>query len=121
MRKILIAAAVLLTGASADAATYRVDGVTIHVPTHCASTSCVSVAAPGYGYYRAARRVKPRKERNEIKAVAVSTKKEEAVAAPAAAAIPAATAPVAADPTLAAKGPDKVPQAPASVAEPATK
>jgi hypothetical protein len=120
MRKILIAAAVLMTGASADAATYRVDGVTIHVPTHCASTSCVSVAAPGYGYYRAARRVKPRKERNEIKAVAVSTKKEEAVAAPAAAAVPAATAP-AADPTLAAKAPDKAPDAPASVAEPAAK
>jgi hypothetical protein len=109
MKKSLIAAAVLMISASADAATYRVDGVTIHVPTHCASTSCVSVAAPGYGYYRAGRRVKPRKERNEIKAVAVSTKKEEA--APAAAAAPAA------DPTLAAKAPD----APASAAEPAAK
>jgi hypothetical protein len=112
MKKSLIAAAVLMISASADAATYRVDGVTIHVPTHCASTSCVSVAAPGYGYYRAGRRVKPRKERNEIKAVAVSTKKEEAVAAPAA----AATAP-ATDPPLAAKAPD----APASAAEPAVK
>jgi hypothetical protein len=110
MKKILIAAAVLMISASADAATYRVDGVTIHVPTHCASTSCVSVAAPGYGYYRAGRRVKPRKERNEIKAVAVSTRKEEAVAAP------AATTP-AADPTVAAKAPD----APASAAEPAAK
>jgi hypothetical protein len=115
MKKILIAAAVLMISASADAATYRVDGVTIHVPTHCASTSCVSVAAPGYGYYRAGRRVKPRKERNEIKAVAVSTRKEEAVAAPAPAAA-AAPAP-AADPTVAAKAPD----APASAAEPAAK
>jgi hypothetical protein len=113
MKKSLIAAAVLMISASADAATYRVDGVTIHVPTHCASTSCVSVAAPGYGYYRAGRRVKPRKERNEIKAVAVSTRKEEAVAAPAAAAAPAP----AADPTVAAKAPD----APASAAEPAAK
>lgn len=113
MRKSLIAAAVLMISASADAATYRVDGVTIHVPTHCASTSCVSVAAPGYGYYRAGRRVKPRKERNEIKAVAVSTKKEEAVAAPAA--VPAA------DPALAAKVPDKAPDAPAAASEPAAK
>ena len=113
MKKSLIAAAVLMISASADAATYRVDGVTIHVPTHCASTSCVSVAAPGYGYYRAGRRVKPRKERNEIKAVTVSTKKEEAVAAPAAAAAPVP----AADPPLAAKAPD----APASAAEPAAK
>jgi hypothetical protein len=113
MKKSLIAAAVLMISVSADAATYRVDGVTIHVPTHCTSTSCVSVAAPGYGYYRAARRVKPRKERNEIKAVAVSTKKEEAVAAPAAAAAPVP----AADPPLAAKAPD----APASAAEPAAK
>ena len=111
MKKSLIAAAVLMISASADAATYRVDGVTIHVPTHCTSTSCVSVAAPGYGYYRAGRRVKPRKERNEIKAVAVSTKKEEAVAAPAAAPAPAA------DPPLTAKAPD----APASAAEPAAK
>jgi hypothetical protein len=113
----LIAAAMLMISASADAATYRVDGVTIHVPTHCASTSCVSVAAPGYGYYHAGRRVKPRKE---IKAVTVSTKKDEAVAATTAAAVPAAPAP-AADPTLAVKAPDKAPDAPASVAEPAAK
>ena len=38
MKKSLIAAAMLMISASADAATYRVDGVTIHVPTHCAST-----------------------------------------------------------------------------------
>ena len=118
MKKSLIAAAMLMISASADAATYRVDGVTIHVPTHCASKSCVSVAAPGYGYYHAGRRVKPRKERNEIKAVTVSTKKDEAVAATTAAAVPAAPA---ADPMLAVKAPDKVPDVPASVAEPAVK
>jgi len=118
MKRSLIAAAVLMIGASADAATYRVDGVTIHVPTRCASTSCVSVSAPGYGYYRAGRRVKPRKER--IKAVAVSTKKDEAVAAPAAAAVPAAPAP-AVDSTLAVKAPDNAADVPASVAEPAAK
>ena len=120
MKKSLMAAAMLMISASADAATYRVDGVTIHVPTHCASQSCVSVAAPGYGYYHAGRRVKPRKERNEIKAVTVSTKKDEAVAATTAAAVPAAPAP-AADPTLAVKAPDKAPDVPASVAEPAAK
>lgn len=120
MRKSLIAAAVLMIGASADAATYRIDGVTIHVPTRCASTSCVSVTAPGYRHYRAGRRVKPRKERNEIKAVAVSTKKDEAVAAPAAAAVPAAPAPAAA-PALAVKAPDNAADVPASVAEPAAK
>ena len=118
MKKSLMAAAMLMISASADAATYRVDGVTIHVPTHCASQSCVSVAAPGYGYYHAGRRVKPRKERNEIKAV--TAKKDEAVAATTAAAVPAAPAP-AADPTLAVKAPDKAPDVPASVAEPAAK
>lgn len=118
MRKILIAVAVLMLGTSANAATYRIDGVTIHVPTGCGSTSCVSVAAPGYGYYHGARRVKPRKERNEVKAVAVSTRKEEAVAAPAAAGVP--------DPAPAAreldKAPEKAPEAPAAgAAEPTAK
>jgi hypothetical protein len=117
MRKILIAVAVLMLGTSANAATYRVDGVTIHVPTGCGSTSCVSVAAPGYGYYHGARRVKPRKERNEVKAVAVSTRKEEAVAAPAAAAMPANPAPPARELD---KAPEKAPDAPPAV-EPAAK
>jgi hypothetical protein len=106
-----------MISATADAATYRVDGVTIHVPTHCASASCVSVAAPGYGYYRAGRRVKPRKERNEIKAVAVSTRKDEVVVVPPAAAAPGP----AADPALAAKAPEKAPEAPAAAAEPVAK
>ena len=118
MKKSLMAAAMLMISASADAATYRVDGVTIHVPTHCASQSCVSVSAPGYGYYHAGRRVKPRKERKEIKAV--TAKKDEAVAATTSAAVPAAPAP-ATDPTLAVKAPDKAPDVPASVAEPAVK
>jgi len=60
--------------------------------------------------------VKPRQGAHEIKAVAVSTKKEEAVAAPA-----PRRARAGSDPTLAAKAPDKAPDAPASVAEPAAK
>ena len=118
--KILIAAAILMISASADAATYRLDGVTIRVPTYCASTSCVSVAAPGYGYYHSGRRVKPRKARTEIKPVTVSTKKDDAVAATTAAPVPAAPAP-AGDPTLAVKAPDKAPDVPRRVAEPAAK
>lgn len=118
MKTSLIAAAMLMISASADAATYRVDGVTIHVPTRCASMSCVSVAAPSYGYYHVGRRMKSRRERNEIKAVTVSTKKEEAVAATTAGAVPAAAA---AAPMLAVQTPDKAPDLPASVTEPAVK
>ncbi len=109
MRKYLIGAALLMMSASADAATYRVDGVTIHVPSNCASTSCVSVAAPGYGTYRGGRRLNGHKERNDVKAVAVSTKKKETAAAPTA-------APVATTPALDPAPPAKAADAPAAAA-----
>jgi hypothetical protein len=56
MKTIMIAAAALLAvGASAHAETYNIEGVTIHVGNGCRSSSCVSVDAPGYGYYHGER------------------------------------------------------------------
>ena len=56
MKKIIIAAAALFAiTASAHAETYNVEGVTIHVGNGCRSSSCVSVYAPGYGYYHGER------------------------------------------------------------------
>jgi hypothetical protein len=99
LRKSLIATAVLMSCATAQAATYRVEGVTIHVPSNCASTSCVSVSAPGYGYIHSARRSRPHKAHGDVKDAAVPAKKdkkEETAAAPTAAPAPTAEpAPVA--------------------------
>lgn len=119
MRKILLGTVLLLISASASAGTYQVEGVTIHVPSHCASPSCVSVAAPGYGFYHGGRRLKAHKERGDAKTVAVSTKKDRAPVAPAAApaVAPAATT-SAVDPVTPAKAPDApaaaAPDAPAA-------
>jgi hypothetical protein len=52
MRKIAIAAALVMISATAHAGTYTYEGVTVHVQQGCRSSSCVSVYAPGYGYYR---------------------------------------------------------------------
>jgi hypothetical protein len=114
MRKFLIATA-LLIGASAQAETYHVNGVTIHVPGGCSSTSCVSVAAPEYGYYHAGRRAKTHKERTVAKAAVSAKKDETAAAAPVAA--PAAPAPVAADPAPALKADAPAAAAPEPVAK----
>ncbi len=46
MKKIVLAAALLMIGALAHAASHRVEGVTIHVQHGCRSGSCVSVHGP---------------------------------------------------------------------------
>jgi hypothetical protein len=46
MKKIVIAAALLMISASAQAGTYSYEGVTVHVQDGCRSSSCVSVVAP---------------------------------------------------------------------------
>ena len=51
MKKIVLAASLLLISATAHAGTYSVEGVTVHVRDGCMSARCVSVNAPGYGYY----------------------------------------------------------------------
>ena len=51
MKKIVLAAGLLLISATAHAGTYSVEGVTVHVQDGCMSARCVSVNAPGYGYY----------------------------------------------------------------------
>ena len=96
MKKILIAASLLLIGASAHAGTYSVEGVTVHVQDGCRSSSCVSVYAPDYGYYHGGRSVKVRKAHKDASRVA-SAKKEDAAttSAPAAAAPAAEAAPAA--------------------------
>jgi hypothetical protein len=58
MKKFAIAAGLLMISASAHAGTYSYDGVTVHVQDGCRSSSCVSVSAPGYGYYHGKRSVK---------------------------------------------------------------
>jgi hypothetical protein len=117
MKNSLIATALLMIGASASAETYHVNGVTIHVPTDCASTSCVSVAAPEYGYYHTGRRAKAHKERSDVKAASVSTKKDQTAVAVPAATPPAPAAAAAADPAPPpAKTVDKTADAPAAAA-----
>ena len=84
MKKILLATALLVLGASAHAETYHVDGVTIHVSDGCRSSSCVSVYAPGYGYYHEGHQAKVRraqKEQKDTSRVASVTKKEDAAPA----------------------------------------
>jgi hypothetical protein len=111
MKKIVFAAALLMISASAQAGTYSVDGITVHVQDGCRSSSCVSVYAPGYGYYHGGGSVKVHKAQKDTARVA-SAKKEDA-AAPA----PAAAAPVAAAPAEAT--PAKTPEAAAPEAAPA--
>ena len=51
MKKIALAAALLMIGASAHAGTYSYEGVTVNVKDGCRPSACVSVYAPGYGSY----------------------------------------------------------------------
>ena len=62
-----------------------VEGVTIHVQDGCRSSSCVSVYAPGYGYYHGGRSVKVRKAQKDTARVASARKEDAAAPAPAAA------------------------------------
>jgi hypothetical protein len=89
MKKIVIASALLMISASAHAGTYSYQGVTVHVQDGCRSASCVSVAAPGYGYYHAGRQAKAGKVHKDSTRFA-STKKEDT--APAVEATPAKAA-----------------------------
>jgi hypothetical protein len=110
MKTIMIAAAALLAvSASAHAETYNIEGVTIHVGNGCRSSSCVSVDAPGYGYYHGERPARLHKARKETARVAAVTKKDDAITTPAAAA-PAVDAAPAAE-AAAVKTPDATPQA----------
>jgi hypothetical protein len=93
MKKIVIAASLLMISASAHAGTYNYEGVTVHVQDGCRSSSCVSVYAPGYGSYNGGRSVKIHKAHKDSARLA-SAKKEDA-APPAVEATPA-TAPQAA-------------------------
>ena len=85
MKKLIVAAALLTISATAHAGTYNVDGVTIHVQDGCRSSSCVSVYAPGYGYYRGGGPVKVRKAQKDTARVASARKDDAAAPAPAAA------------------------------------
>ena len=109
MKTIMIAAAALLAiGASAHAETYNIEGVTIHFGSGCRSSSCVSVDAPGYGYYHGERSARIHKAHKDSARVAAVTKKDDAATTPAAA--PAAEAAPAAD-AAPVKTPDATPRA----------
>ena len=109
MKKIVIAAALLAVSASAHAGTYNYDGVTVHVQDGCRSSSCVSVYAPGYGYYHNDRhQAKVHKAHKDVSRLA-STRKEDAAPAPVAPAVEATPA----------KSPEAIPQATPSDAAPA--
>ncbi|MDB5606110.1 MAG: hypothetical protein JWP25_3010 [Bradyrhizobium sp.] len=113
MKKIVIAAAFLMVSASAHAGTYNVEGVTIHVQDGCRSSSCVSVYAPGYGYYHGERSAKVHKVHKDTSRIASAARKDDTVAAP----TPVAAAPaVEATP---AKPPEAAPQVAPSDAAPA--
>ena len=106
MKTIMIAAAALLAvGASAHAETYNIEGVTIHFGNGCRSSSCVSVDAPGYGYYHGERPARLHKGTAHVAAV---TRKDDAT--PPAAAAPAVEAAPAAE-AAPVKTPDATPQA----------
>jgi hypothetical protein len=105
MKKIVFATALLMISASAHAGTYSYEGVTVHVQDGCRSSSCVSVYAPGYGYYNGGRSVKVRKVHKDTARVASSVKKDHAAPAPAAAAPAVEATP--------AKTPEAAPSAPA--------
>jgi len=77
VKKILFAAALLMISASAQARTYHIDGVTVHVQRGCRSSSCVSVSAPAYGYYHMAKAGKVQKDQSRF---VPSTEKPDAVA-----------------------------------------
>ena len=88
MKKIVFAAALLMISASAQAGTYNVEGVTVHVQDGCRSSSCVSVYAPGYGSYNGGHQVKVRKAHKDTARVASARKEDAAPAAPATDATP---------------------------------
>lgn len=88
MKKIVLAASLLLISATAHAGTYSVDGVTVHVQNGCMSSRCVSVNAPGYGYYdgatnRSGRTSKVRKVHKDTSRIASTAKSDATTAAPA--------------------------------------
>ena len=78
----IIAAAILAISASAHAGTYSYEGVTVHLQDGCMSSSCVSVYAPGYGYYHGGHQAKVRKVHKDTSRVASTVKKEDVAAAP---------------------------------------
>src|SRR5260370_41151036 len=80
MKKFAIAAALLMISASAHAGTYSYEGVTVHVKDGCRSSSCVSVSAPGYGYYHGGRSTKVAKVHKDTSRVP-SAKQNDAAAA----------------------------------------
>lgn len=102
MKRIIVAAAFLMIGASAHAGVYNVEGVTIRVQDGCMSSACVSVDAPGYGAYRGGRTAKVHKHKDTTRIASV--KKDDAAATPAASAAPTAE-------TTSAKSPDTAPPA----------
>ena len=88
MKKIALAASLLLISATAHAGTYSVEGVTVHVQDGCMSARCVSVNAPGYGYYdgaahRGGRNAKIAKVHKDSSRIASTAKSDAATAAPA--------------------------------------
>jgi hypothetical protein len=97
MKKIVIASALLMMSASAHAGTYSYQGITVHMQNGCQSTSCVSVSAPGYGYYHSGRQAKAGKVHKDTTRFVSAAKNED----PAPAAIEAApkAVPGAATPT----------------------
>jgi hypothetical protein len=100
MKKIVIAATLLMISASAHAGTYSYDGVTVHVGEGCVSSSCVSVYAPGYGYYHGGRSAKLHKTHKDNARIAAAKKDDGAPAQ----AVPATEA-------TPAKGPEAAPSA----------
>jgi hypothetical protein len=80
--KLVIAAALLTISASAHAGTFSYEGVTVHLQDGCMSSSCVSVYAPGYGYYHGGHQARVRKVHKDTSRVASTVKKEDVAAAP---------------------------------------
>jgi hypothetical protein len=111
MKKIVIAAAALMISASAHAGTYNVEGVTVHVQDGCRSSSCVSVYAPGYGYYHGAGPARVHSAHKDTARLASVAKKDDAGSAQA--------APTPAAEATPAKAPEAAAQATPSDAAPA--
>jgi len=87
MKKIVLAASLLVISATVHAGTYSVEGVTVHVQDGCMSSRCVSINAPGYGYYdgatnRGGRYAKVRKVHKDTSRLASTAKSDPATSAP---------------------------------------
>jgi hypothetical protein len=81
MKKLVIAAALLVFSASARAATYTYEGMTVHIQDGCRS-SCLLVVDPGHVSHHGNQQAKARKLHKDIARIASARTDNAVEAAP---------------------------------------